>query len=57
VYYSLFITGMMVDTLEKVKTPVAAAPVEFAALMFVGSGSVLVFQCFYDTSGGIVGKI
>ena len=44
--YSLFVMVMMVETLEKVKIPPAAASVEFPPPIFAGSGSVLVFQCF-----------
>ena len=48
---------MMVETLEKVEIPPAVAPPEFPAPIFTGSGSVLVFRCFYgalldETLGG-----
>ena len=48
---------MMVEMLEKVEIPPAAAPAEFPPPIFAGSGSVLVFRCFCgalleDASGG-----
>jgi hypothetical protein len=44
--YSLFIMVMMVDMLEKVEIPPAAAPAEFPPPFFTGSTSVLVVECF-----------
>jgi hypothetical protein len=42
---------MMLERLEKVEIPPAAAPVEFPPPIFAGSDSVLVFLCANTVPG------